>query len=208
VVRTTAANGPIDWNDDGDVADVGVNADVSRIDSVGCGDDNGDTIQDGTTLLTGFNDWANIVYDFRASRDFADGIHTNPHEVPPITSEQALAAAQSVDFDGDGIPNYPDNCPAIANPNQADTDADDIGNVCDNCPTAPNPDQADGDGDGIGDACEESSSSPVGGIAELPDVAHDGARPITSCTALAGLAAATLLALTAGAQYARRRWLR
>ena len=45
---------------------------------------------------------------------------------------------------------------------------------------------------------------PVGGIAELPDVSDSSGL---SYIALAGLAAAALLALTAGAWYARRRWL-
>ena len=45
---------------------------------------------------------------------------------------------------------------------------------------------------------------PVGGLAELPDApASSGPNSI----ALAGLAAAALVALTAGAWYARRRWL-
>jgi protein-disulfide isomerase len=48
---------------------------------------------------------------------------------------------------------------------------------------------------------------PVGGIAELPDVAGDSGSSGPSYFALAGLAAAALLALTAGAWYARRRWL-
>jgi hypothetical protein len=49
-------------------------------------------------------------------------------------------------------------------------------------------------------------SSPVGGVAELPAVAGSSAP---NYIALAGLAAAAaLLALSAGAWYARRRWLR
>ncbi len=47
--------------------------------------------------------------------------------------------------------------------------------------------------------------APVGGIAELPDVS-DSSAP--NYLALAGLAAAALVALTAGGWYARRRWLR
>ena len=45
---------------------------------------------------------------------------------------------------------------------------------------------------------------PVGGIAELPGVSDSSGR---NHIALAGLAAAALLALSAGAWYARRRWL-
>jgi hypothetical protein len=47
-------------------------------------------------------------------------------------------------------------------------------------------------------------SPPVGGLAELPDVCGSSAP---NYIALAGLAAAALVALTAGAWYARRRWL-
>jgi len=47
--------------------------------------------------------------------------------------------------------------------------------------------------------------SPVGGTAELPNVADSSGR---NHMALAGLAAAALVALTGGAWYARRRWLR
>jgi hypothetical protein len=49
------------------------------------------------------------------------------------------------------------------------------------------------------------SSPAVGGIAELPDVAASDSSA-RNHLALAGLAAAALLALTAGAWYARRRW--
>ena len=45
---------------------------------------------------------------------------------------------------------------------------------------------------------------PVGGIAELPDVSGSAGR---SYVALAGLAAAAVIALGAGGWYARRRWL-
>jgi hypothetical protein len=48
------------------------------------------------------------------------------------------------------------------------------------------------------------SPTPVGGIAELPDVSESAAR---SYIALAELAAAALVALSAGVWYARRRWL-
>lgn len=71
------------------------------------------------------------------------------------------------DSDGDGIDDFADNCPMMANIDQADNDGDGIGDVCDddddndgfnddvdNCPLNANPDQFDGDGNGIGDACE------------------------------------------------------
>jgi len=58
------------------------------------------------------------------------------------------------DSDGDGIPDYRDNCESVANPDQADADNDGVGDACDNCPNVANEDQADRDLDGSGDACE------------------------------------------------------
>jgi Tol biopolymer transport system component len=48
-------------------------------------------------------------------------------------------------------------------------------------------------------------AGPVGGIAELPEVSDSSGR---NYVALAGLAAAGFIALSAGAWYARRRWVR
>jgi hypothetical protein len=69
--------------------------------------------------------------------------------------------------DGDGIPDYRDNCPSVYNPDQLDNEGDGLGDACDadddndgvldvddNCQFASNPDQADADRDGIGDACD------------------------------------------------------
>jgi hypothetical protein len=140
--------------------------------------------------LSGFDDWSNLIYDFRPFPSFATGVHIS-HEALDITAEQALAVAQSVDFDGDAVSNYPDNCPAIANADQTDTD-----------------------GDGIGDACE----GPVGGIVEMQvaDSNSDaslaggsGSSGPPYAAIAGGAAAAALIALTAaGGWYARRRWLR
>jgi hypothetical protein len=58
------------------------------------------------------------------------------------------------DADGDGIPDFQDNCPQVPNPNQADQDGDGVGDACDNCPAVANADQADRDRDGVGDVCE------------------------------------------------------
>ncbi len=54
-------------------------------------------------------------------------------------------------------------------------------------------------------AINEACSDVVGGIAELPDVSGSAGR---NYVAMAGLAAAAVMALTAGGWYARRRWLR
>jgi C1A family cysteine protease len=75
--------------------------------------------------------------------------------VPDYSDNCPLAANQDqADSDGDGKGNVCDNCPAVSNPTQANSDGDTYGDACDNCPSVTNPDQTDTDGDGIGDACD------------------------------------------------------
>jgi hypothetical protein len=86
-----------------------------------------------------------------------------------ISSESlAVVPPTATDTDGDGVPDYSDNCLFVANSSQADGDGDGIGDACDcvdddgdgicgsedNCPGLANPDQADADGDGFGDGCD------------------------------------------------------
>jgi Tol biopolymer transport system component len=70
-----------------------------------------------------------------------------------------------VNADGTGtptaiIPNAiaPDWTPAPSTP--LDSDGDGVPDFRDNCPTTPNPDQADRDGNGVGDACDVTSDAP------------------------------------------------
>ena len=77
------------------------------------------------------------------------------------------------DADGDGVagggswsadgcnpvPDFEDNCPWTANPDQADLDGDHVGDDCDNCPSVPNRFQWDKDGDGVGDDCDGVSGA-------------------------------------------------
>jgi hypothetical protein len=65
--QVVPANGPIDWNQDGDAVDTGVSVDVNNMGIGGCGGGGG--------LLQGHDDWSNLRYDFQNSGDFADGVH-------------------------------------------------------------------------------------------------------------------------------------
>ncbi|MGQ0600238.1 MAG: hypothetical protein ACT4QE_00920 [Anaerolineales bacterium] len=88
VVDVDPANGPLDWNGDGDATDPNITADVNWIDGLGdCDPSAGQT-------LSGFNDWLNLVYNFRASGDFDDGVTTTFHTVPSITAAQMEALAR------------------------------------------------------------------------------------------------------------------
>ena len=82
---------------------------------------------------------------------------------------------RNLDIDGDGVPNYADDCPEVANADQKDTDGDHVGDACndaqdsdgdewadalDDCPGLANPDQANRDGDPLGDACDRYPDNP------------------------------------------------
>jgi hypothetical protein len=104
------------------------------------------------------------------------------------TAEKSITVTievdKTIDTDGDGVPNYIDNCPSKPNTDQADDDNDKIGDVCDankgdkdndgiidaidNCPNIANPLQEDSDKDGIGDVCDNSSTKYPGKIWKIP----------------------------------------
>src|SRR5207247_6186502 len=83
-------------------------------------------------LLASQDDWSSLVYDFRNSPDYADGVTrvTVPTVPEQTASDYALGVLGDWDFDGDGIPNYVDNCPTVPNLDQADSDGNGIGDVC------------------------------------------------------------------------------
>lgn len=69
-------------------------------------------------------------------------------------TDQGTTLSYTDDTDGDGIPDYADNCWLVPNPDQKDSDGDGIGDACDNCPFIANPTQLDTNGNGIGDPCD------------------------------------------------------
>ncbi len=101
------------------------------------------------------------------------------------------------DPDGDGLPDWDDNCPDIFNPDQIDSDSDGFGDSCDactdldgdgfgdpgfpantcdpdNCPSVSNPDQGDADLDGIGDSCDTCTDTDNDGYG-------DPGYPLNTC---------------------------
>ena len=89
-----------------------------------------------------------------------DQCPNDPYKLRPGTNGCGIP---DHDIDGDGIPDYYDNCPGEANADQLDTDGDGLGDACDNCPGNLNADQADADGDGVGDACDACPDTHPGG---------------------------------------------
>lgn len=162
ISRTAPANGPIDWNGNGNATETDVRSDTNYDKSesqLHCGE------SPDQPALTGFDDWSHLIFNFRGTSDFADNIpRTTPHVTPDQTPEEFLLG---LDGDGDGIKDGSDNCPSVANADQADNDGDAQGDACDpdddsdglsdgadNCPLTANVDQADRDGDSRGDACD------------------------------------------------------
>jgi hypothetical protein len=113
------ASGAIDWNVDGDSVDMGVNRNINNLGN-GCGGSG--------TVLPGYNDWANLKYDFRSTTDFADGVHLST--LSADESDRQNPADPGPDTDGDGVPNIRDNCPFAPNPDQADSNQNGIGDAC------------------------------------------------------------------------------
>jgi hypothetical protein len=87
--------GQIDWNQNKKIQlDLGDTVDVNNLPAVGCA-------ANGFSQLVGFNDWANVHYNLRASLEFAGGADTEQTEP---TAEQEAAGFASVDSDGNGVP--------------------------------------------------------------------------------------------------------
>lgn len=83
ILRVGVSEDPIDWNGVNGIEMSPVGVDVNYIHSIFmCGPNFGQA-------LAGHNDWANLTYSFRASRDFRDGASTLTS--PELTDEDASA---------------------------------------------------------------------------------------------------------------------
>ena len=173
------ATGAVNWNRNATSNDPAVARDLNSLGISGCPASPGET-------LVGFNDWANIKLNFRASLDFADGSHATIDTNPDGSQELSVSdvAAISLDTDGDGIP---------------DVAVDANGNyVGDNCPLTFNNDQKDSNNDGIGDACSvgikilrpsiPSTSQGVVKIAILGSATRDVTKIDSASIAIHGVA--------------------
>ena len=70
------------------------------------------------TPLKGYNDWPFLLYNFRGTPGYGDGLPTAP--VPP----DEPGSVPPPDTDTDGYHDGQDNCPTVPNPGQTNTDAD------------------------------------------------------------------------------------
>lgn len=125
-----------------------------------------------------------VVYNPDQADTDSDGIGDACDPTPSVDTNIG-------DHDDDGIDNAFDNCPTVANAGQEDADLDGLGDACDPNPTVPNGTFhvrycSDPVGVGVADpgGASCSSTAPVGGIAELPDV---GPAPATTESSHASL---------------------
>jgi hypothetical protein len=86
----------IDWNGNGTTADLNAAADTNKLSAAGC--------TGGGALLAGFDDWQNLVFNARASIEFAGGVRTSDPEDQDKTADQELASFQAADYDADNVP--------------------------------------------------------------------------------------------------------
>jgi hypothetical protein len=78
-VAVNPAGGSVNWNKTGAVNQAGVPVDLNNLGVSGCGPATG-TFPLNAQTHVGFDDWANLQLNFRASSDFADGAHSTIDE--------------------------------------------------------------------------------------------------------------------------------
>ena len=119
------AGGPINWNFPlNSTYENPVTADINSLGRNSLGQ----CIVDGYGILRGYDDWANIFYDFRVTTDFADGIHRSAPQTVEVDFSTLVRI--SPDTDGDGIANALDNCPLTSNADQKDSNGNGVGDAC------------------------------------------------------------------------------
>jgi hypothetical protein len=114
------ASGGINWDLDRNSTETNVSRDLNNYGISGC--------QGSGSVMTGYNDWPNLLYNFRGTSDYAEGVHLTTLEAREINIDDANIA--SGDPDEDGIRSFRDNCPYKANRNQDDKNNDGIGDTC------------------------------------------------------------------------------
>ncbi len=111
--------------------------------------------QRGARYLTGGNFQTDIAADPTLTTEQVRTLATTPGQeltflaVPPGSGLRA-----GIDRDLDGVLDFNDICPDVADAAQTDTDSDGVGDACDLCTLAANSDQRDTNGDGFGNACD------------------------------------------------------
>lgn len=111
--------------------------------------------------LSATDDGSVIGLDVPITHD--DGSTTTPDVTMPIPDAVVGldSTIQTMDTDGDGIPDSQDNCPTVANANQLNEDHDAFGDVCDPCPPFPETTPVtDTDHDGVSDKCDPRPNTP------------------------------------------------
>lgn len=103
------------------------------------------------------------------AREFAEQHQEGTAPLFAGLSEAEIAALRNwnVDRDGDGVPSYDENCPAVANADQGDVDGDGLGDACDD----------DVDGDGLTNAQEGGLGTNPRAVDTDGDGVVDGLDP-------------------------------
>lgn len=126
--------GPVDWDIDGNTNELSNNHDINFIAEFGCEAVINRTPAGHNTPgepLDDNDDWGSLIYSFRSSPGFADGLaYASGIPREPTADLYFTTVLGSMDFDADGVENSQDNCPLDSNPNQADADRDGIGDFC------------------------------------------------------------------------------